>query len=232
MIPAPENLAVEVHAVERVYDGPEGPVIALSGVDLTVAPGTMVAVRGRSGSGKTTLLNLVGALDQPTAGEVHVFGRRIDQLTPGAAASWRAETLGFVFQAHALMPAMSALENVDLGLRIAKTERKEAERLARESLERVGLGDRLDHRPSELSGGQQQRVAVARAIATGNRLVLADEPTAGLDSSAASEVFGLFRSLVDDSGITILMATHDPLTEEYVDAATHLEGGRLVVDRI
>jgi ABC-type lipoprotein export system ATPase subunit len=231
-MPEPVTLAVDVRSAERVYDGPEGPVTALSGVNLAVTAGTMVAVRGRSGSGKTTLLNLVGALDQPTAGEILVFGRRVDELAPGTAASWRAENLGFVFQAHALMPAMSALENVDLGLRIAKTDRREAARRARESLERVGLGDRIHHRPSELSGGQQQRVAVARAIATGNPLLLADEPTAGLDSSAASEVFALLRSLVDESGITILMATHDPLTDEYVDAATHLEGGRLMIDRI
>lgn len=232
MTSGPEPKAVEVRHAERVYDGPEGPVVALGGVDLVVEPATMVAVQGRSGSGKTTLLNLVGALDQPTAGEVLVFGRRIDNLAPGAAASWRAQTLGFVFQAHALMPAMTALENVDLGLRIAGTDRREADRRARESLEQVGLGDRFNHRPAELSGGQQQRVAVARAIATGNRLLLADEPTAGLDSSAAGDVFAMLRSLVDDSGITILMATHDPLTDEYVDAATHLEGGRLMVDRI
>lgn len=223
---------VSVRGAGRVYDGPEGPVAALDGVDLSVSPGTMVAVRGRSGSGKTTLLNLVGALDHPTSGEIEVLGERVDRLAPGAAAAWRAHNLGFVFQAHALMPVMTALENVDLGLRISGVDRRTARQRARESLQRVGLGDRLDHRPSELSGGQQQRVAVARAIATGNPLLLADEPTAGLDSTAATGVFELLRSLVDETGLTILMATHDPLTDEFVDAATHIESGRLVEDRL
>jgi putative ABC transport system ATP-binding protein len=222
-----EPPAVEVRNIRRVYEGPEGPVAALDGLDLVVHRGEMVAVMGRSGSGKTTLLNLVGGLDQPTAGEVSVFGKRIDRLGTAATARWRSRNLGFVFQAHGLMPGMSALENVDLGLRITGVKRRRRRALARDCLERVGLADRLHHRPAELSGGQRQRAAIARAIAPGNRLLLADEPTAGLDSATAAEVFDLLRSLVDESGITVLLATHDPLTEDYVDAATHLDQGVL-----
>ena len=222
--------AVSVHDVSRVFTSTAGEVEALKDVHLDVEVGTMAAIRGRSGSGKTTLLNLVGALDRPTSGTVTVLGTRIDELGPAAAARWRAASLGYVFQAHALMPSMTAYENVELVLRIAGVTRAERHRRTLECLGDVGLADRVDHRPAELSGGQRQRVAVARAIAPGTDLLIADEPTAGLDSASATEVFELLRTLVDDRGLTIVMATHDPLSDEYVDAATHLERGRLVVD--
>jgi putative ABC transport system ATP-binding protein len=224
--------AVDARHVRRVFAGPDGPVVALADVDLAVRHGTMVAVRGRSGSGKTTLLNLIGALDRPTSGEIIVLGERVTGLGPEEAAQWRAGNLGFVFQAHALMPMMSALENVDLALRIAGVDRKARRQLARRHLAEVGLGARAHHRPSELSGGERQRVAVARAVAAGNRLIIADEPTAGLDSAAAASVFELLRSLVDERGITVVLATHDPLTDAYVDGATHLERGVLTSDPI
>ncbi len=224
--------AVAATGARRVFASPAGDVVALDGADLRVEAGTVAAVRGRSGSGKTTLLNLVGALDSPTSGEIRVFGERIDHLGPGAAARWRAQRLGFVFQAHALMPSMTAVENVELGLRIAGHRRPGRDEAAAAALERVGLGNRIHHRPAQLSGGQRQRVAVARALAPGNRLILADEPTAGLDSEAATGVFTLLRSLVDETGVTILMATHDPLADTVVDAAFHLERGVLVADRL
>lgn len=224
--------AITVRSASRVFDGPVGPVQALRDVDLDVATGTMAAVRGRSGSGKTTLLNLVGALDHPTSGTVTVLGTRLDQMSAAAAAQWRAENLGYVFQAHALMPSMSAFENVELVLRIIGLGRKERNERTLQCLADVGLSDRVDHRPAELSGGQRQRVAVARAIAPGTDLLIADEPTAGLDSASAAEVFELLRGLVDERGLTIAMATHDPLSDEFVDSATHLERGRLVVDEL
>ena len=222
--------AVEVEGVSRIFEGPEGPVVALSDIDLRVDHASMAAIRGRSGSGKTTLLNLIGALDTPTSGTVRVNGQRIDTLGPGAAARWRAVTIGCVFQAHALMPSMTALENVDLVLRISGIERGERIERAHSCLEQVGLADRMHHRPAELSGGQRQRVAVARAMASGNTLLIADEPTAGLDSQTATGVFTLLRSLVDSESITIVMATHDPLSSDFVDSAMHLERGTLVVD--
>lgn len=227
-----DRFAVEARGIVRIFDGPDGPVSALTGVDLTVGTGTMFAVRGRSGSGKTTLLNLIGALDTPTEGSITVLGQRVDELGLASSAQWRAQNLGFVFQAHALMPSMTAHENVELVLRIAGMRRKERMDRATECLEDVGLSDRMHHRPAELSGGQRQRVAVARAIAPGNQLIIADEPTAGLDSAAATEVLELLRAMVDTKDITVLMATHDPLSGDFVHAATHLERGVLVEDRL
>lgn len=220
-------LAVDAVSVKRVFSGPAEDVVALDAVDLAVPVGAMHAVMGRSGSGKTTLLNLVGALDRPTAGAITVFGQRVDGLNGSAAARWRSRSLGFVFQAQALMASMTALENVELAMRIAGHSRLTSHDRSREALERVGLSDRLDHRPAQLSGGQRQRVAVARAIAPGNRLLLADEPTAGLDTSASADVFTLLRSLVDGSDLTVLMATHDPLTPDFVDSAVELRHGVL-----
>lgn len=223
---------ISVRAVSRVFEGPAGPVEALREIDLDVDAGTMAAVRGRSGSGKTTLLNLVGALDRPSSGTVTVLGSRLDEMSAAAAARWRADNLGYVFQAHALMPSMTAYENVELVLRIIGLGKKERDQRTLQCLSDVGLSDRIDHRPAELSGGQRQRVAVARAIAPGTDLLIADEPTAGLDSASAIEVFELLRNLVDERGLTIAMATHDPLSDEFVDSATHLERGRLVVDEL
>lgn len=223
---------ISVRAVSRVFEGPAGPVEALREIDLDVDAGTMAAVRGRSGSGKTTLLNLVGALDRPSSGTVTVLGSRLDEMSAAAAARWRADNLGYVFQAHALMPSMTAYENVELVLRITGLGKKERDQRTLQCLSDVGLSDRIDHRPAELSGGQRQRVAVARAIAPGTDLLIADEPTAGLDSASAIEVFELLRNLVDERGLTIAMATHDPLSDEFVDSATHLERGRLVVDEL
>lgn len=224
--------AISVRGVSRAFDGPVGTVEALRNVDLGVSAGTMAAIRGRSGSGKTTLLNLIGALDRPTSGSVTVLGTRVDQLSTTDAAAWRTETLGFVFQAHALMPSMTAYENVELALRIRGVSRKARRDRTLDSLSAVGLSERVDHRPGALSGGQRQRVAVARAIAPGADLLIADEPTAGLDSATAVDVFELLRSLVDDRGITIVMATHDPLSDGFVDSATHLEKGRLIIDEL
>lgn len=219
--------AVEVISVRREFSGVAEPVVALDGVDLAVSQGAICAVMGRSGSGKTTLLNLVGALDQPTSGRVEVFGERIDRLGSSAAATWRRTNLGFVFQSHALMPSMSAVENVELAMRIAGHSRAASAQGSREALRSVGLGDRMDHRPAQLSGGQRQRVAVARAVAPGARLLLADEPTAGLDTTASAEIFRLLRSLVDASGLTVLMATHDPLTHDFADHAVQLNSGAI-----
>lgn len=223
----PGTAVIGTRDLARVYATPAGDVLALHPITLAVAPGSIVAVTGRSGSGKTTLLNLLGALDRPTSGEVVVCGEHVDRLAPAAAARWRARTVGFVFQNPGLMSTMSAAENVELGLRIAGVpDRADRRRRTTAALEHVGLADRAGHRPAELSGGQRQRVAIARAIASEHPLILADEPTAGLDSATAEGIFRLLRGLAR-GGTTIVMATHDPLATDHVDRAVDLSAADL-----
>lgn len=208
--------ALAATGVSRVYAGPDGPVLALPETSVEVDAGELVAVRGRSGSGKTTLLNLVAGLDQPTSGTIEVLGERVDTMSPAEAARWRARRVALVFQTPGLLPAMTAIGNVELGLRIAgvggRGRRRDA---ARDALGRVGLAEHSEHRPSELSGGQQQRVAIARAIATGHQVLLADEPTAGLDTTASIAMFRLLGDLAND-GATVLVTTHDPVAGDHV----------------
>jgi putative ABC transport system ATP-binding protein len=223
--------AVDVIATEnlwRVYQVGALEVSALRGIDLQIGAGTFVALKGRSGSGKTTLLNCLGGLDQPTSGEVRVLGQRLIDLNDNALTRWRREQVGFVFQSFGLIPTLSAYENVELMLRLKGLSPKESRQRALACLELVGLSQWGDHRPYEMSGGQQQRVAIARALANQPRLILADEPTGELDSTTAREVLALFRQIVENQQVTLLMVTHDPLVDEYADRVLLLKDGQIV----
>lgn len=223
-----EPIAIEARNVRRVYQSGTHEVVALDGIDLRIPAGHFIALKGRSGSGKTTLLNCLGGLDQPTDGQIRIFDREIQEQDEEANTSWRQKEVGFIFQSFGLLPTLSAYENVELMLRIAGVPRGQRRARATAVLERVGLGKWADHRPYEMSGGQQQRVAIARALATNPKLILADEATGELDSETAQEVLGLLRQVVREEGVTILLATHDSLVDEFVDEVLYLVDGRVV----
>lgn len=222
------NIAIEARNVRRVYETGAYEVVALDGINLRIPAGHFIALKGRSGSGKTTLLNCLGGLDQPTDGQIRIFDREIHEQDEEANTSWRQKEVGFIFQSFGLLPTLSAYENVELMLRIAGVPRAKRRAQAMAALEKVGLGKWADHRPYEMSGGQQQRVAIARALATKPKLILADEATGELDSETAQEVLGLLRQVVREEGVTILLATHDSLVDEFVDEVLHLVDGRVV----
>jgi len=202
-------------------------VFALRGVDLTVEPGEMIAIMGSSGSGKSTLMNILGCLDVPTEGSYMLDGTKVDGLSKNALADLRNQKLGFVFQGFNLLARTSAIDNVELPLLYDRTGRKlDTRKLATEALGLVGLGDRLDHQPSELSGGQQQRVAIARALVTQPKLLLADEPTGNLDSRMTVEVMALFQEL-NEQGITIVLVTHEPEVAQYAKRIVEVRDGRI-----
>jgi putative ABC transport system ATP-binding protein len=217
--------------LSRDFASGGGTVHALRGVSLRVTRGKLTILRGPSGSGKTTLVNILGALDVPTAGKVLFDGVEISSASEAERDRLRRRSMGFVFQSLALIAAMSAYENVDFALRIAGCDRRERQARAEECLALVGLRKRMDHRPQELSGGEQQRVAVARAIAHNPRVVFADEPTAELDTHMGLQVVRLFRDLVEDAGITVVMTTHDPGMMDLADRVFTLEDGEIVDER-
>jgi len=200
----------------------------LRGVDLTIGPGKVVALRGRSGSGKTTLLNCIGGLDRPTSGEVWFEGTNVTNLPESKWVDLRRHRIGFVFQAHALLATYSAWENVDLMLRLAGMKRRQREERADEVLGLMGLTKWKEHRTFELSGGQQQRVAIARALAPYPSLILADEPTGELDSATGQQILTLFRRIADRDGTTIVIATHDLAVDAFADEVVHLQDGCIV----
>ncbi len=221
---------IRVEGVRRVYQMEASQVEALKGVSLTVEQGQLAALRGRSGSGKTTLLNIIGGLDKPTSGEVYLFNLPVSGMNNDELTELRRKRIGFVFQSFAIMPMFSAVENVELMLRIAGFT-YERRKLAMRALEIVGLGPWAHHRPWELSGGQQQRVAIARALSTHPDLIIADEPTGELDSSTGRQIMALFRYIAVKEGISILMATHDPMIEEYAHVVYELSDGQVVATR-
>ena len=225
---ATEEPIVRAVGVRRVFGRGSAAVHALKGANLSVMPGRLVALRGRSGSGKTTLINMLGALDRPTEGAVYFMGREISSLSEAERGEIRRKHMGLIFQSFALVPMMSAYENVEFALRIAGVPASERRRRAEDVLDYVGLKKRMHHRPYELSGGEQQRVAIARAIAHRPALVLADEPTAELDSRMGLQVIKLFKDLVRHEGVTIVMTTHDPAIMEIVDQVYALEDGLIV----
>ena len=219
---------VEVHGLVRDYPAGGDVVHALRGIDLEVARGELLAVRGRSGSGKTTLLNLLGGLDAPTAGTVLVDGTRISDLDEAAAAGVRRRTVAFVFQTFGLIPILSAAENVEVPLRMVGADPKARDQRVAELLELVGLEARAKHRPHELSGGEQQRVAIARALANRPRILLADEPTGQLDSETGHVIMLLLRDVVRTEGVTAVVATHDPVMLDVADQVLELRDGDLL----
>ena len=221
---------IQIAGVKKVYTMGTNKVFALRGVDLTVAPGEMIAVMGSSGSGKSTLMNILGCLDVPTEGSYVLDGVKVNGMSRNALADLRNQKLGFVFQGFNLLARTTAIDNVELPLLYDRTGRKlDTRKLATEALSRVGLGDRLDHQPSELSGGQQQRVAIARALVTKPRLLLADEPTGNLDSHMTVEVMALFQEL-NDQGITVVLVTHEPDVAQYAKRIVEVRDGHILRD--
>jgi putative ABC transport system ATP-binding protein len=197
-------------------------------LNLSIASGDFVAVMGPSGSGKTTLLNLLGGIDRPNAGEVHVAGERIDALSEGALARWRAANIGFIFQFYNLMPMLTAAHNVELPLLLTKLGKKERRAHVETALKIVNLADRAEHYPREMSGGQQQRVAIARAIVSDPKLLLCDEPTGDLDRATADEILSTLQVLNRDLGKTIVMVTHDAAAARYASRTLHLDKGSFI----
>jgi len=212
----------------RDYESGGAVVHALRGVDLDVAEGELLAVRGRSGSGKTTLLNLLGVLDRPTSGRVMLDDVEISALTDAQLVDVRRRTVAFVFQAFGLVPILTAAENVEVPLRLVGADGRVRDARVRELLDLVGLGRRMGHRPHELSGGEQQRVALARALANRPRLLLADEPTGQLDSETGRKIMALLRTVVRAEHVTAVVATHDPIMLEVADRVVELQDGVLV----
>jgi putative ABC transport system ATP-binding protein len=220
---------IRLEDVRKVYSLGDVEVRALDGVSFTVEPAEFIAIMGSSGSGKSTLMNVLGCLDKPTSGSYFLGDREVSKLDRGELAEMRNRTLGFVFQSFNLLSRTTAMENVELPLVYAGVSSKERRRRAAEALTRVGLGQRLDHRPSQLSGGQQQRVAIARAIVNTPMLILADEPTGNLDSRTSVEVIALFQELWS-SGLTILIVTHEPDIAEFASRVIVVKDGKLLSD--
>ena len=218
---------VEADGLARDYPSGNGVVHAVRDVDLRVARGELVAVRGRSGSGKTTLLNLLGGLDRPTRGRVVVDGREVSSMSESQLVDVRRATVAFIFQAFGLVPILSAAENVEIPLRLVRAPGDERDDRVALLLDVVGLADRARHRPHELSGGEQQRVAIARALANRPQLLLADEPTGQLDSHTGHGIMELLRSVVRTEGVTAIVATHDPAMLDIADRVLEISDGRL-----
>ncbi|KXA99524.1 hypothetical protein AKJ47_03015 [candidate division MSBL1 archaeon SCGC-AAA261G05] len=219
---------IELQDVDKVYETDATSVKALDDVTLIVEKGEFMSVAGPSGSGKTTLLNLIGGLDKPTSGKVKISNRITGRMTDSELDSMRLEKIGFVFQTFNLIPTLTALENVELVLSITGLSSSEQEERAKKLLEMVGLGDRLNHRPSQLSAGERQRVSIARALANDPEIVLADEPTGNLDTDTGNEVVDLMRKLNEELNKTFIIVTHDPNVAKRTDRIVRLKDGAIV----
>ena len=230
--PAPSSVAIRSENVCRHYKMGETLIRAVDGISLEIRSGEFVALLGTSGSGKSSMLNLLAGLDRPTSGSVMVQDRDLAKLSREELAKYRLHVVGMVFQSFNLIPSMTLTENVELPMRFAEVDRGKRQALAHEALQRVGLGARLDHRPSELSGGEQQRAALARALINRPQVLLADEPTGNLDSHTGTEIMEMVRSFNRDLGMTIVMVTHErALAERYAQRMIFLADGKLIDDR-
>jgi len=223
---------IDVQNAARHYGSGETRVNALDGVSVTIRPGEFTALVGPSGSGKTTLLNLIGGLDTPSDGTVLLTGTPISRMSGNQLSDFRRDHIGFIFQAYNLIPVLTAAENVDYIMLLQGVPETERRRRTLEILKKVGLEGKEDRRPSELSGGQQQRVAVARAIASRPKLILADEPTANLDSSTGQALIDMMRELNEKDGMTFLFSTHDPLIMSHAKRLIHLKDGKIERDEV
>ena len=223
---------ISVAGVTRIYQVGSTQVHALRDVTLDVPRGVLAALKGRSGSGKTTLLNMIGGLDHPTHGEIHLFGQDITKMSGDDLTLLRRNRIGFVFQSYNLIPVLTAKENVEFIMTLQKWPEKEKDERTLELLQAVGLGDRINSRPAKLSGGQQQRVAVARALASRPKFILADEPTANLDSKSATTLLEIMEKLNHESKITFIFSTHDPRVVKMAHRVITLEDGKVVSDDI
>src|SRR6056297_2664436 len=216
--------------VHKIYDETEVKVHAVNGVDLEFEKGEFSAIVGPSGSGKTTLLNMIGGLDQPTEGEIIVNSTNIGDLKPSKLIDFRMYNIGFVFQAYNLIPVLTARENVEFIMHLQGRPKKERDARAKELLEHVGLGDRADRRPSKLSGGQQQRIAVARALASKPKFILADEPTANLDSKSTETLLDIMEELNREEKLTFIFSTHDNRVVKKARRVVTIEDGKVISD--
>jgi putative ABC transport system ATP-binding protein len=221
---------IRITNLSKVYQMGDTLVRALDDVSLTVTEGEMVAIMGPSGSGKSTLMNILGCLDQPTRGSYYLSGRDVSQLGEGEQAALRNREIGFVFQSFNLLPKLTAIENVELPLVYAGIDHKERRERAIEALSKMGLAERIYHKPKELSGGQQQRVAIARALVSRPRFILADEPTGNLDSRSSAEIMRIFQEL-NQQGITIILVTHEEDIALYTRRIVRFFDGKIVSDQ-
>jgi putative ABC transport system ATP-binding protein len=222
----PEPL-VQIEGVDKVFQRGAETIHVLSGLSLEIPPGEFLALMGPSGSGKSTLLNLIGGLDRPSTGTIHIGGERIDQLSDRKLAAWRARHVGLVFQLYNLLPVLTAERNVDLPLLLTSLSKAERKKHVAAALEMVGLSHRLRHYPRQLSGGEQQRVGIARAIVTDPTLLLCDEPTGDLDRKSGDEILALLQALNREHGKTIIMVTHDPHASHHATRTLYLNKGQL-----
>jgi putative ABC transport system ATP-binding protein len=227
-----KDVVIETRKLRKEFVRDEFHVIALKDVDIEIERGEFVALMGPSGSGESTLLHLIAAMDKATGGEIAVLGENLRQMTDRQIAHWRNEHVGFIFQSFNLIPVLTALENVELPLKLTNLSKKERIEHATTALKLVGLGDRLGHFPRQLSGGQEQRVAIARAIVTDPALILADEPTGNLDAASADEVLTMLQRLNKEFGKTIVMVTHDPHAAKFASKSRHLEKGELLPEGV
>ncbi len=223
---------VKVRDLHKVYYRGSEQIDVLQGITIDIPSGDFLALMGPSGSGKTTLLNLIGGLDTPTKGSIEVAGDRIDTLSGGKLASWRARHIGFVFQMYNLLPVLTAARNVELPLLLTKLSSGDRKKRVLTALNVVGLAERANHYPRQLSGGQEQRVGIARAIVTDPTVLLCDEPTGDLDRKSGDEVLNLLQALNRDHGKTIIMVTHDPRAADCAKRTLHLEKGLLVEEAV
>jgi putative ABC transport system ATP-binding protein len=222
------NVVIQTRELTKEYVRDEFHVVALKDASIEIRAGEFVALMGPSGSGKSTLLHLIAAMDRPTGGDILVLGENLRALSDREIARWRNAHVGFVFQSFNLIPVLTAIENVELPLKLTSLKKKERMEHAETALRLVGLGDRLHHLPKQLSGGQEQRVAIARAIVTDPDLLLADEPTGNLDAASAQEILTLLVRLNKEFGKTIVMVTHDPHAAQFATVVRHLEKGELL----